>query len=54
MLYDSQTWIADIDKVIEVVPELDKLVGKSVMITGAADLVCSAVVDVLFRYKPIR
>lgn len=51
MLYDSQTWIADIDKVIEVVPELDRLVGKSVMITGAAGLVCSSVVDVLFRYN---
>ena len=51
MLYDNQKWIADIDKVIEVVPELDELAGKSLMITGAAGLVCSAVVDIIFRYN---
>ncbi len=51
MLYDNQNWIADIDKVIEVVPELDELAGKSLMITGAAGLVCSAVVDIIFRYN---
>ena len=51
MLYDNQKWIADIDKVIEVVPELDQLAGKSLMITGAAGLVCSAVVDIIFRYN---
>lgn len=51
MLYDSKMWIADIDRVLEVIPELDQLVGKTVMITGAAGLVCSAVVDVLFRYN---
>ena len=51
MLYDNKQWIADIDKVIEVVPELDELAGKSLMITGAAGLVCSAVVDIIFRYN---
>ena len=51
MLYDNKNWIADIDKVIEVVPELDELAGKSLMITGAAGLVCSAVVDIIFRYN---
>ena len=51
MLYDNQKWIADIDKVIKVVPELDELAGKSLMITGAAGLVCSAVVDIIFRYN---
>ena len=51
MLYDNKNWIADIDKVIEVVPELDELAGKSLMITGAACLVCSAVVDIIFRYN---
>ena len=39
MLYDNKKWIEDIDKVIEVVPELDDLAGKSLMITGAAGLV---------------
>ena len=51
MLYDSKLWIADIDRVLEVVPEMDNLAGKSVMITGAAGLVCSAVVDMIFRYN---
>ena len=51
MLYCNQQWISDIDKVLEVVPELDSLAGKSVMITGAAGLVCSAIVDILFRYN---
>ena len=51
MLYDNKNWIEDIDKVIEVVPELDELAGKSLMITGAAGLVCSAVVDIIFRYN---
>ena len=51
MLYDNKKWIEDIDKVIEVVPELDDLAGKSLMITGAAGLVCSAVVDIIFRYN---
>lgn len=51
MLYKSGLWISDIDKVLDVIPELDQLAGKSVMITGAAGLVCSSVVDVLFRYN---
>jgi len=51
MLYSNSTWISDIDKVIEVVPELDRLAGKSLMITGAAGLVCSAIVDIIFRYN---
>lgn len=51
MLYNNKQWIADIDKVIEVVPELDELAGKSLMITGAAGLVCSAIVDIIFRYN---
>jgi len=51
MLYGNSTWISDIDKVIEVVPELDELAGKSLMITGAAGLVCSAIVDIIFRYN---
>ena len=51
MLYGNPTWISDIDKVIEVVPELDRLAEKSLMITGAAGLVCSAIVDIIFRYN---
>ena len=51
MLYDQELWISDIDQVMEVLPELDQLAGKAVMITGAAGLICSSVVDILFRYN---
>ena len=40
MLYDQELWISDIDKVMEVLPELDQLAGKSVMITGRVNLFC--------------
>lgn len=51
MLYDNELWLSDIDKVIDVIPELDGIAGKSVMITGAAGLICSSIVDILFRYN---
>lgn len=51
MLYESKLWIEDIDTVMGIIPELKTLEGKSVMITGAAGLVCSAIVDILFRYN---
>lgn len=51
MLYENECWISDIDTVLNVIPELDALSGKTVLITGAAGLVCSAVVDILFRYN---
>lgn len=58
-IYLSRQWIADIDEVTELLPELQKLAGNTVMITGAAGLICSAVVDILIRYnetheKPIK
>ena len=54
MLYDSKLWIADIDRVLTTIPEIDNLAGKSVLITGAAGLVCSSVVDMLFRYNDLH
>lgn len=50
-IYDSTLWINDIDTVLSVLPELDELEGQSVMITGAAGLICSAVTDILIRYN---
>ena len=50
-LYNSKTWMEDIDKVVTSVPELKELNGKKVLVTGAAGLICSAVVDVLLRYN---
>lgn len=51
IVYNSKLWISDIDEIIEGLPELAELEGKSVMITGAAGLICSSVVDILFRYN---
>lgn len=51
MLYDNKQWIEDIDRVSAILPELDKMAGKSILITGAAGLICSSVVDILFRYN---
>lgn len=53
MIYKSKLWFEDIDTVIKVLPELSELNGKSVMITGAAGLICSAVVDILIRYNEV-
>lgn len=51
MLYDNELWLLDIDRVTEIIPELDELAGKSILITGAAGLICSSIVDILFRYN---
>lgn len=51
MLYEHKQWLEDIDTVSAVIPELEELSGQTVLITGAAGLICSAVVDVLFRYN---
>lgn len=50
-IYDSEQWIADVDEVVKSLPELAELAGKSVMITGAAGLICSSVVDIFMRYN---
>lgn len=51
LLYKSEQWISDIDRVLAGLPELNLLEGKSVLVTGAYGLVCSSVVDFLFRYN---
>ena len=58
-IYNSELWFEDIDKISQSLPELSELVGKSVLITGAAGLICSAVTDIFIRYNetheiPIR
>ena len=59
LLYHNKQWISDIDEVTAVLPELDTMAGKSILITGAAGLICSSVVDIIFRYndthsKPVQ
>jgi len=50
-LYNNELWISDVDAIIDSLPELSELQNKSVMITGAAGLICSSVVDILMRYN---
>ena len=51
MIYENNLWLSDIDRVTIVLPELNQMAGKSILITGAAGLICSSVVDILFRYN---
>lgn len=50
-IYTSKQWIKDVDETITSLPFLSDLEGYSVMITGAAGLICSAVTDILIRYN---
>lgn len=50
-LYSSSLWQEDIDRIINTLPELSELENRTVMITGATGLICSAVTDVLIRYN---
>ena len=53
-IYNSKLWTEDIDIVMRILPELERLEGQNVMITGAAGLICSAVTDILIRYNETR
>lgn len=58
-IYNSGKWFNDIDKIMQNLPEITELAGMSVLITGAAGLICSAVTDIFIRYNethniPIR
>lgn len=48
MKYKDIYW-KDADEVIGCIPNVDKLFGKSVLITGATGLICSTIVDLLLR-----
>lgn len=50
-IYDSKSWISDIDETLAVLPELKELCGKVIMITGCSGLIGSAVVDVIIRWN---
>lgn len=50
-IYLSETWTKDLDESIDVLPELNQLSGKTILVTGASGLICSAIVDLLIRYN---
>ncbi|MDY5704141.1 MAG: NAD-dependent epimerase/dehydratase family protein [Lachnospiraceae bacterium] len=47
-IYDSKTYIADIQRVLENFDFQRVLKDKSVLITGASGLICSSIADILF------
>lgn len=53
-IYDSKRWLSDLDDTLCMLPELGKLAGSSVMITGCTGLICSAVADVLIRWNELH
>ncbi len=54
MLRKSKLWATDLDLTAAYLPELEQLNGKTVFITGAGGLICSALVDLLVRYNETR
>lgn len=50
-IYNSKEWFKEIDEVSQNLIELSELAGKSVLITGATGLICSAVTDIFIRYN---
>lgn len=50
-IYRSKQWLSDLDEVVRSLPELTTLTNKSVLITGATGLVCSAVIDVILLFN---
>ena len=50
-MFKSNQWIADLDEVLDALPEIKELENKTVMITGAAGLICSSIVDLFIRYN---
>jgi len=50
-LYNSHTYLDDLDIIIKNFPIINELQGNSILITGATGLICSAVADLLLRYN---
>ena len=50
-ILSNELWLQDIDCTIDSMPFLAELDGKSILITGAAGLICSSVADILIRYN---
>ena len=51
MLYTNKLWINDIDKTICNFQEFYKFNNKSILITGATGLICSAIIELLLRFN---
>lgn len=45
----TNSYFEDVDEVLGCIPGIEQLYGKSILITGATGMICSAVVDLLMR-----
>ena len=50
-IYDSRLWKTELEELIMHFPVISQLEDKTVLVTGAAGLVCSAIIDVLIHYN---
>lgn len=48
MRYDNNYWL-DVDRVIEAIPNVERLKGNRILITGSTGMIASSVVEVLYR-----
>ena len=53
-IYQSDLWLSDLNEVIRNDLISGDLAGKSVLITGAGGLICSAITDILIAYNETR
>lgn len=53
-LYNSQTYLQDLDYVLSKTNLLSRFCNKTIFITGASGLICSAVIDLLLRYSELH
>lgn len=53
-ILENKRWLGDIDAVLARMPELEKLNGRTVLVTGSTGLICSAAVDLLIRWNATR
>ena len=50
-IYNCKLWIEDLYETINTIPEIEELVGQSVLVTGSTGLICSAIVDLLIHWN---
>lgn len=50
-IYRCRQWVSDLNEAIDSLSELEELEDKTILITGATGLICSAVADILIRYN---
>lgn len=50
-IYGSRLWISDLNEIVNILPELESLSKKSILVTGGSGLICSAVIDVLIKWN---